>query len=253
MVESEPRFSDAAARQFPLTHWSLVLAAVASSSPVAAEALEAICQAYWYPLYAYARRCGQTPPDAQDLTQEFFQHLLAHRWLAAADRGKGRLRTFLITAFKHFMAKEWRRQTAGKRGGGQVHLPMDTTFAESRLAAEPTSPLPAEAAFDRQWALTLLELTLQQLEAEYGSAGKAAEFGFLKGTLVAAHRKLDYAALAAQLTCSEGAARVAVHRLRRRFRELYREQIARTLPAAADVEAELRHLANALAGTLATT
>jgi len=140
---------------FPLTRWSVVLAATADTSAQSAAALEGICRAYWYPLYAYARRCGAAPPDAQDLVQGFFCCLLDKRWLAAADRERGRLRTFLVVALKNFMAKERRRLSAQRRGGGQPHVPIDTDFAESRYAADPASGLVAERLFDRQWALTL--------------------------------------------------------------------------------------------------
>jgi RNA polymerase sigma-70 factor (ECF subfamily) len=232
---------------FPRTHWSVVLAATATPSPESAAALEAICRAYWYPLYAYARRRGQSPQDAQDLTQDFFLLLLKKRWLEEADREKGRLRTFLITALKHFMAKEWRRASARRRGGAHVHMPIDTAFAESRYAADPDAALEAEAVFDRQWALTLLDLAMKRLQAEFTAAGKAAEFGVLKESLAVSHGALVYRSIAVRLDVSEGAARVAVHRLRKRFREVYREEISQTLPVGADVDAEMRHLASALA------
>ncbi len=247
MPLSDQRTSRAQPQAFPPTRWSVVLAATQQPSPEAADALESICRAYWYPLYAFVRRSGASPHDAQDLTQEFFRQLLEKGWLASVDREKGRLRTFLVTALKHFMAKEWRRASAQKRGGGQTHIPMDTAVAESRYAAEMTTQLPAEAVFDRQWALTMLDLTVLRLEREFGAAGKAEEFTVLKGCLVAAHRTIDYASVAAQLNLSEGAVRVAVHRLRKRFRELYREEIAQTLPDRAELEAELQHLAGILA------
>jgi RNA polymerase sigma-70 factor (ECF subfamily) len=225
----------------------VVLAAAGTPSPASAAALETLCRAYWYPLYAYVRRCGQSPHDAQDLTQEFFRLLLEKRWLQDADREQGRLRTFLITALKRFMAKEWRKATAQRRGGGLSPVPMDTTFAESRYAADPGAQAPADEVFDRQWALTLLELTMARLQAEYRAQGKAGDFAGLKDTLTAAHGAIDYGAVAAQLGVTEGAARVAVHRLRKRFREIYREEVAQTLPAGAEVEAEVRYLAGALA------
>jgi DNA-directed RNA polymerase specialized sigma24 family protein len=238
--------SDAPPERFVTTRWSVVLAAARTPSPESAAALESLCRAYWYPLYAYVRRCGQSPHDAQDLTQEFFRLLLEKRWLEDADREKGRLRTFLITALKHFMAKEWRHAQAQRRGGGGAQVPMDTQFAESRYAADPAGQLGADAVFDREWALTLLNLTLERLAAEFAAAGKAAEFAALKTCLTAAHGAIDYAGMAAQLGTSEGAARVAVHRLRKRFREIYREQISQTLPDGADLDAELRYLATAL-------
>lgn len=232
---------------FPPTRWSLILAATQPSPAEAAAALEAICQAYWYPLYAYARRCGQSPHDAEDLTQEFFRCLLEKRWLMAADREKGRLRTFLIVALKNFMAKEWRRNSAQKRGGGQTPIPMDTAFAESRLAAEPAGRMDAEVNFDRQWALTLLEITVARLQAEFIVAGRAKDFEILKGYLLAERGTIDYDAVAEQLGTNPRAARVVVHRLRHRFREIYREEILQTLDGNTDVEDEMQYLAGVLA------
>jgi RNA polymerase sigma factor (sigma-70 family) len=234
-----------APRLFPNTRWSVVLAA-RRPSPESAAALEAICQAYWYPLYAHVRRCGQGPHDAQDLTQEFFCRLLEKRWLDSADREKGRLRTFLISALKNFMTNEWRRATAKKRGGGLAPAQMDTTFAESRFAADTTVLAPDEA-YDRQWAMTLLDLTVNRLRDEFAAAGRPEDFEALKGSLLAGRGTIDYAATAHRLGSNEGAARVAVHRLRKRFREIYREEISQTLANGADLDAELHHLAAALA------
>jgi RNA polymerase sigma-70 factor (ECF subfamily) len=240
--------SSEAPQFFPHTRWSLVLAATRKDAPESAAALEALCRAYWYPLYAYVRHCGQSPHDAQDLTQEFFCRLLAKRWLDSADREKGRLRTFLIVALKNFMSKEWRRASAQRRGGGQLQVPFDTEFAESRYAADYSAKLAADETFDKQWALTLLDLTVNRLRAEFAAAGKAGDFEALKGCLMAAHGAIDYASVASRLGMNEGAARVAVHRLRKRFREIYREEISQTLSDEADLDGELRHLAAALAG-----
>ena len=237
--------SDAAPRVFPNTRWSVVLAA-RQPAPDATAALEEICRAYWYPLYAYVRRCGQSPHDAQDLTQAFFCRLLEKRLLDAADREKGRLRSFLIASLKNFMNNEWRRAATLRRGGRQMPVQFDTAFAESRFAADNQSLGPDET-FDQQWAFTLLDLTLKRLQAEFAAAGKPEEFAALKNCLTVARGELDYAAIAAQLGTSEGAARVAAHRLRKRFRAVYREEIAQTLAAGADVETELRQLAAALA------
>lgn len=234
-----------APKVFPNTRWSVVLAATQPKSPESTEALEIICRAYWHPLYAYVRRCGHSPHDAQDLTQEFFRQLLEKHWLENADREKGRLRTFLVMALKHLMANEWRRASAEKRGGRQPHLPLDTALAESRFAAD--SKLTPDEVFDRQWALTLLDLTINKLQAEFTAAGKTDEFGKLKSCLMAEHGAIDYSAVAAQLGVNAGAARAAVHRLRKRFRQLYRVEIARTLADGADLDGELRHLAAALA------
>jgi RNA polymerase sigma factor (sigma-70 family) len=233
---------------FPNTRWSLVLAAGNCESIDSSEALETICRAYWYPLYAYARRCGLAAHDAQDVTQAFFAELLEKRWLADAERERGRLRTFLIVALKNFMAKEWRRAAAKRRGGRATHLPLDTSFAESRFAAESGAGRGVDETYDRQWALTLLELALSRLQAEFERSGRAAEFEILKGCLMAARGAIDYEMIASQLQTSEGAARVAVHRLRKRFREVYREEIAQTVAEGADLQDELRHLAAALGG-----
>jgi RNA polymerase sigma factor (sigma-70 family) len=238
--------TSAGPRAFPPTRWSVVLAARQPHSPESAAALEAICRAYWYPLYAYARRAGQSPPDAQDMTQEFFCRLIERRWLEAADREKGKLRTFLMVALKRFMSKEWRRASAARRGGGQPAVPLDTVFAESRYAADGHSLAPDEI-FDQQWALTLLDLTVKRLQNEFAAAGKPGDFDILKGCLMAERGSIDYAAVAQGLGVTEGAARVAVHRLRKRFRELYRKEISQTLAEGADLEAEMRHLAAALA------
>jgi DNA-directed RNA polymerase specialized sigma24 family protein len=246
-MSSQVSSSDAP-RVFPNTRWSVVLAATQRPSPESAAALEAICHAYWYPLYAYIRRCGKPPHDAQDLTQEFFRRLLEKRWLDAADREKGKLRIFLITALKHFMSNEWRKASAQRRGGGLAPVQLDTSIAESRYAADPFAPVAADETFDRQWALTLLDLTLNRLAAEFVTAGKPGDFEALKSCLMAERGAVDYAAVARGLGVSEGAARVAVHRLRKRFREIYREEISQTLADGTDLDGELRQLAASLAG-----
>jgi len=239
--------SSEAPRVFPNTRWSVVLAARERSSPESAAALETICRAYWYPLYTYVRRSGQSPHDAQDLTQDFFSRLLEKNWLDSADREKGRLRTFLVIALKKFMSNEWRRASAQRRGGGQASVPFDTALAETRYAADGLAVLASDEAYDRQWALTLLDLTVNRLRAEFTAAGKPQDFEALKNCLMDARGAIDYAAMAQRLGVNEGAARVAVHRLRKRFREIYREEISQTLADDADLEAELRYLAAALA------
>ena len=235
-----------APRVFPNTRWSVVLAATQQPSPESAAALEALCRAYWYPLYAYVRRCGQSAHDAQDLTQEFFRRLLEKRWLDAADRERGKLRMFLIGALKHFMSNEWRRASAQRRGGGLTRVQFDTAMAESRYAADQSGVLAADETYDRQWALTLLDLTLNRLEGEFVTAGKAIDFAKLKSCLMAERGTIDYVAVAKQLDVNEGAARVAVHRLRKRFREIYREEISQTLAVGTDLNLELQQLAAAL-------
>ncbi len=233
--------------RFIATRWTVVVSARDTGSPEAGAALDSLCQAYWYPLYAYARRLGQAPHDAQDLTQGFFARLLEMRWLEGADRDKGRFRSFLLTAFKRFLANEWDRARRLKRGGDVTHLPLDTALAESRYATEAAVKLPADRLFERRWALTLLGQTMARLRGEFEAAGRAAEFEQLKQFLTADKSTIAYADVARGLGSSEGAARVAVHRLRRRFREVFREQVAHTVAAAEDVDEELRHLLSALA------
>jgi DNA-directed RNA polymerase specialized sigma24 family protein len=243
---NSPVSTGSSPRVFPNTRWSVVLAATKRPSPESAVALETLCCLYWYPLYAYIRRCGQSPHDAQDLTQEFFCRLLEKGWLNAADPEKGKLRTFLIVALKKFMAKEWRHASAQRRGGGHAQIPFDTSFAESRYAVDGSS-LAADEIFDRHWALTLLELTVCRLREEFAAAGKTGDFEALKKCLMAERGGIDYAAVARSLGVNENAARVAVHRLRKRFREVYREELSQTLADGTDLDGELRHLAAALA------
>ena len=233
---------------FVTTHWSVVLSARRKDSPESAAALEALCRTYWYPLYAFVRRQGHNPPDAQDLTQEFFARMLAKDYLRAAAQEKGRFRTFLIVALKRFLANEWDRARAQKRGGGQALLSLDTELAEQRYRVEPVEGSTAERVFERRWALTLLERTMQRLRDEFSSAGRSQEFDRLKGCLTAERGEISYADLARALGTSEGAARVAVHRLRKRFREVFREEIAQTVSSPEEIEDEVRYLMGVLGG-----
>lgn len=241
----EPSETKHASRQlFAATRWSVVLAAQDKSSPNSAAALEALCSFYWYPLYAYVRSSGHSPHDAQDLTQEFFARFLAQDWLRVVFPEKGRFRTFLLVALKRFLANEWHRANRQKRGGGSIPVPLHSILAEDRFACEPA--LGADEIYERRWAMTLLEQTLEQLGAEFGKAGKELEFDALKAWLTAGRGEIPYADVAVRLRMTEGAARVAVHRLRRRFRELFRENIAQTVAKSDDVDAEMRHLASVL-------
>jgi RNA polymerase sigma-70 factor (ECF subfamily) len=214
-----------------------------------AEALESICTTYWFPLYAFARRTGHSPHDAQDLTQEFFKLLLRKHWLSTADPRKGRLRAFLVTAFKRFMTKEWRRLSAQRRGRAQTHFSLDTEFAESHYAADISQQLDPDAMFDRQWALRLLELTMDRLREEFSVSGKSAEFDVLKELLTLPRDQIDYASAAARLGITPANARVCVHRLRKRFREIYREEVSQTLPDGESLDDEMSYLARVLSGT----
>ena len=210
--------------------------------------MDALCQAYWYPLYAFVRRQGLSPQDAQDLTQEFFSRLLEKEYLRAVVQEKGRFRSFLLMALKRFLAKEWDREHAQKRGGGRTAIVLDTELAERRYIGEGSEHLPPDRVYERRWALTLLEQALVRLRGEYAAAGDAARFDQLKGWLAASRGEIPYDQVAAVLGASEGAARVAVHRLRQRFRELFREEVGATVSTADEVEDEMRYVRRVLAG-----
>ena len=232
---------------FVTTRWTVVLMAQDKTLPQSEAALESLCRTYWYPIYAYVRRLGHQRAEAEDLTQEFFARLLAKEWLASADREKGRFRTFLVVALKRFLANEWDRVHREKRGGHAPHFPLDTEQGEARYQSEAARELTADRIYERRWALTLLENTMNRLREEFGQAHKAAEFERLKAFLTADKSAIGYADVARDLGASEGAARVAVHRLRRRFREIFREEVAQTVAAAEEVDEELHCLLNALA------
>jgi RNA polymerase sigma-70 factor (ECF subfamily) len=231
---------------FVTTHWSVVLAAGHSDTTRAHEALAHLCKSYWYPLYAYARRRGCSPHDAQDLTQEFFARLLTGNWVAKADRQRGRFRTFLLTAMKHFMANEWNRAQAQKRGGGQLLISLNDDSAENRYQLEPAHNITPETLFEQGWAVTLLESALLRLEEEYRRDGKEKWMETMRPALVTERGSLDYADLAKKLGVKEAAARMAVHRLRQRYRHLIRAEIAATVASPQEVDAEMRHLFRAL-------
>lgn len=236
-----------AAGGFLSTRWTVVLSAADPDSPHAATALDALCRAYWYPLYAYVRRRGHSTPDAQDLTQEFFAQLLEHNWVARADRQKGRFRSFLLMAMKRFLANEWDKVKTEKRGG-HVHLvPFPLEAAEARYAQEPADTSTPEQLYERQWALTLLESVLSQLRDDYARDGKEALFDALKPCLIGSQELQPYAVLAGGLRMTEGAVKVAVHRLRERYRERLKGEIAHTVASPVEVDGELRHLFRALA------
>ena len=240
---------DAPGPVFVTTHWSVVLNAGRGDSARAGPALARLCQTYWYPLYAYARRRGYRAHDAQDLTQDFFARLLDGRLLARADPGRGRFRSFLLASMNNFLANEWEKARAGKRGGGRPALSLDLAAAEQRYDLEPVDDATPDKAFDKQWALRLLEAVLTRLEQEYRREGKAALFALLKTSLTGARESQPYAELAASMGMSEGAIKVAVHRLRRRYRDLIREEIAQTVASPEEVDSEMRHLLEALGGS----
>lgn len=233
---------------FVTTHWSVVLAAGRSDTTHARDALGKLCRTYWYPLYAHVRRRGHSPEDARDMTQEFFARLLEKHWVGDADRSKGRFRSFLLTAMNHFLADEWDKARAQKRGGGVPLLPLQADTAETRYRREPADHTTPEHSFERRWVLALLDEVLNRLRNEYQQEGKAELFADLHPCLVGERTAQPYATLALKRGVSEGTVKAAVHRLRRRYRQLLREEIANTVAEKDDVEEELRHLFSVLAG-----
>ncbi len=240
------RNAPASAAQFGTTHWSVVVAAGQSNSPEANRALETLCRAYWYPLYAYVRRKGYDAHAAQDLTQEFFTRLLARNYLSVADRNRGKFRSFLLGCLEHFLAREWTRAHAQKRGGGQLLFSLEETDAENRYLLEPVHELTAEKIFDRRWATTLLDQAMARLREECLAGQKGDLFEKTQNYLSGEKGEASYADLAASLGMSEGAIKVAVHRLRQRYGELVRAEIAQTVAGPEEVNEELRYLFSVL-------
>lgn len=228
--------------QFATTRWSVVVAAGQSPSADAHQSLAALCEAYWYPLYAFVRRSGYSVEDAQDLTQAFFVELLEKGRLRAADPRRGKFRTFLLAAMKNFLANQWRAASAQKRGGAKGPLSLDFDDVERRYSREPGHNLTAEKIYDRRWAMALLEGVLGTLAREQAAAGKGDLFEGLKGFLGGDKNRVPYREIADRLAVTEGAVKVAVHRLRRRYRELLRSAIANTVSSPDEVEDELRAL-----------
>jgi len=229
------------AHWFATTHWSVVVAASDQDSPQKVDALEKLCRAYWYPLYAFIRREGYHPQDAQDLTQGFFTRLLEKNYLAQTDRQKGRFRSFLLAALKHFLSDEQDKARAQKRGGGQALISLDEQTAEGRYCLEPADVMSAEKLFERRWALTLLEQARTRLREEYVAGGKAEFYDQLR-IMEAEEKKGTYAESAARLGTTESAIKSAVPRLRRRYAELVREEIAHTVNSPGEIDEEIRYL-----------
>jgi RNA polymerase sigma factor (sigma-70 family) len=234
-------------KNFATTHWSLVLEAVDQTSPDANQALEVLCQSYWYPLYAFARKRGHNQDDAADLTQEFFSRLMDRSLLQSADPARGRFRSFLLTIFQRFLARQYHEARAEKRGGKWTRIEFDPDSSESRYIQSSASEQVPEHLFDREWALTLLTQVLEQLEAEYSSKGKSDFFNSCRPFLIGTSSS-DYATLARQLNMSEGAMRVAIHRMRDRYRDLLRQTVATTVSSPQEIDEELADLRRALRG-----
>ena len=231
---------------FATTQWTVVLAAGDRESPQAAEALENLCRTYWYPLYAFIRRKGHAAAEAEDLTQEFFARLLSRDFPAGIKPVGGKFRSYLLTALQHFLTNEWQRARAAKRGGGNTVLSLQEMDAEGRYRLESADNATPETTFDRQWASVLLDKVREQLRREYAAEGKANLYATLQGCLTGAEKVMPYATLAHQLGQSESAVKMSVHRLRKRYGELLRQEIRQTVADPGDVEEEIRALLAAL-------
>jgi len=239
--------TNVAGERFTTTHWSVVLAAGETANPTAEVALEKLCRNYWYPLYAFARRSGQGEDKAKDLTQGFFARLLQEKYLRQAQRERGRFRTFLLTAFKHFAADEWDRETALKRGGGSEILSFDDETAEKRYHLEPVDEVTPDKLFDRRWAFATLEEAARLLRKEFQDTGRGELFDKLQEFLSGDLEDAGYSEAAAQLSMSENTLKSHVRRLRLRNREILREVIANTVASPDQIDEELRDLSAALA------
>jgi RNA polymerase sigma-70 factor (ECF subfamily) len=234
--------STAAPKGFQTTRWSLIVAARGGEGAAAKDALATLCGIYWYPLYAFVRRKGYDAETAQDLVQGFFARLLEKGDLVSVDRGKGKFRSFLMAACTHYLANQSDQRRAKKRGGGRVTISIDRLTAEGRYGREPAHEVTAERLFEKQWALTLLDHVIGRLETEMAQADKSRQFEVLRPALLGAAERTPFARIAAELGLSEEAARAAAHRLRRRYRDLLREEVIRTLDDPADVDEEIAAL-----------
>lgn len=234
------------ANQFTRTHWSLVLQAIDQNSPQGADALARLCRAYWYSLYSYVRWQGHTMHDAQDLTQEFFARFLEQDSLRQASPQRGRFRTFLLSSLKNFLINEWNKAKRQKRGGGCQIISLNAEETETRFQAEPADHHSPDKAYDRRWAMVLLDRVLSQLESELVAGEQGRLFAELKFCLTGQDSGGCYAEIGKRLGMTEGNVKVNVHRLRRRYRELLREEISRTVEDPATIDDEIRQLFAAL-------
>lgn len=233
---------------FATTHWSVVLAAGQGAGPEVEAALEKLCQTYWYPLYAYARRQGKNPHDAQDLTQGFFAHFLEKDYFRLADREKGKFRSFLLTALKRYLVNEYDRSNTRKRGGGKLHIALDTATAEELYSFEAGAESNVDKLYDRNWALTVLEQARNRLKEEYAKEGKAERYEQLAQFLPGAKAEATYAQVAGRLGVAEGTIKSDMHRIKLRFGQLLRAEIAHTVSSADQVDEEIRYLIEAISG-----
>jgi len=233
---------------FATTRWSVVQAAGDKADSQSAAALQTLCQSYWYPLYAYVRQKGYGPQDAEDLTQSFFIHLLEKDRLGRLTRDKGKFRSFLLTALNHFLVDQWKRASAQKRGGEHQIFRLDREEAEARFLQEPVDTTTAERLYEQNWAVTLLNTVFAQLQQEQADKGKAEQFEHLKFCLTGQRSAVPYAELAETMKLSQAALKVLVHRLRQRYRELLRQEVAHTVSGPDEVEEEMQYLRQILSG-----
>ncbi len=239
--DSSDEWTTPKGQSFPTTDWHVVVGAKDPSPTVARAALERLCRVYWYPLYGFVRRHGRSPEEAQDLTQEFFAGFLECESFKRADQERGRFRTFLLASLKHFLVSDWRKSRAARRNNGPL-LPLDPKAAEERWQSEASDSLAPDKLFEKRWAAALLDHVLGRLGEEYREQGRLPLFERLKMNLWGGQSVPPYAELAPQLGLSEGALRVAVHRLRQRYLEVLRTEVAHTLTDPAEVDEELRYL-----------
>ncbi len=236
------------ASAFPATRWTLIVDLRSSDARAAGNAIEELCRLYWYPVYAFIRREGAGPEDAEDLTQGFFARFLERGDFLSAQQDKGRLRTFLLGSVKNFMIQDWRHRTAEKRGGKLAAISLDSVTAEQRYAHEPADSATPDAIFDRRWALDTMEEALRRLEQEFREAGKADLYTALQPYISARPQGAVYEGIGPRFGMSVGAVQVAVHRLRQRFRKSLESIVAETVATPEEVSAELRHLVGLLTG-----
>jgi RNA polymerase sigma factor (sigma-70 family) len=239
---NKPAVSPPHSHTFATTHWSVVISAGRNSSPDSKQALASLCETYWYPLYAYVRRRVPDIDEAKDLTQAFFAALLEKNYVGSAAPDRGRFRAFLLTAFKHFLSKQWEKAKAQKRGNGRAPISLDFESADSHFRIEPESGLTAEQLYDQQWAIALLGQIMERLKVEFERAGKAKQFDELKGFIIGDHAGTTYAQVAEKLNTTEAAAKKSASRMRGRYRELLREEISQTVTGPDEVQDEIRNL-----------
>ncbi len=245
--EHEPNEDSSRQHRFATTHWSLVVAAGKNADPAAHEALTTLCEDYWYPLYAYIRRRGYQPAEAQDLAQGFFLQLMERNVVQAADQARGRFRSFLLGSLDHYVANQWRHDQAQKRGSGRIRS-LDVEEGERRYRLEPADAMTPERIYERRWAMTLLNKAVESLRDEYLQSSKLHVFEALKAYLGGQESTVPYRDLAEQLGTSEGAVKVAVHRLRQRCRDSLRRTIANTVATEEEIDEELRYLFQVVQG-----